>query len=1176
MVDSGSTDEFINTSLVRSLSLPTVSIPPIELKLFDGTSNTYLTETVDIPVSFPSGESMTIPCYVTPLDPSCNMVLGYNWLTRYNPSINWVLNSITFPPALLADPDPTSSAQSATLPEQPLEQTLSDPPTPTPTSVPSISMINASAFVRACKLSGSQSFSLHLSDLSVSARSSDISDSAPDLSHIPEEYHDFADVFSKVKADALPPHRPYDMKIDLEEGASPPIGPMYQISPTEQQALRDFIDEHVRIGFIRPSKSPHGAPVLFVRKKDGSLRLCVDFRGLNKITKKDRYPIPLVSDLLSTAGKARIYTALDLRHAYHLVRIAEGDEWKTAFRTRYGSFEWMVMPFGLSNAPSVFQRFINDIFSDLLDVTVVVYLDDILIYSDNSADHKKHVREVFRRLRKHGLYCRPDKCQFSVDTINYLGFVLSPSGLKMDEAKVKTIQDWPEPRKVKDIQSFLGFANFYRRFISDYSDIVVPLTRLTRKGVSWNFSDAARKAFNELKTAFTKAPVLSHFIPDRPLIVETDASDYALGAILSIRTEDNEVHPVAFHSRTFTPPELNYDTHDKELLAIFEAFKVWRHYLEGPTSPIDVVTDHKNLEYFSTTKVLTRRQARWSEYLSQFNFVIRFRPGRLGTKPDSLTRRWDVYPKGGNSDYASVNPDNCRPVFTQEQLSVSLRATGLLEPVLRAAVVMDTTKLHSDILSALPSDPLFQAHCKEPRPRWSMDSDKFLRHDSKIYVPDSDNLRLRILQQSHDHILAGHPGQNKTLSLIQRDYTWPNIRDFVKKYCKSCTTCMRSKPQRHKPYGLLKQLPIPERPWNSISMDFIETLPISDNSDAILVIVDRLTKQSIFIPTTSACTSEDLAKLFVIHVFSKHGVPEHATSDRGPEFVSRFFRSLGEALNMKLHFTSGYHPEGDGQTERTNQTLEQYLRIFCNYQQDNWSDLLPLAEFAYNNAPSATTGISPFFANKGYHPNITVHPERDLASDRACNFVTDLDELHKELKATIAEAQVRYKASADLRRTPAPNFQVGQQVFVKAKFIRTTRPSKKLSEKFLGPFTIIARPGTHSFTLRLPDTMRGVHPVYHVSMLEPATPDEIPNRTQPPPPPIEVEGETEYEIAEIVDSKLDQRRACKLLYLVRWYGYEDTDEEFSWLPATELDHAQEAIADFHKSYPTKPGPLSHL
>ena len=305
---------------------------------------------------------------------------------------------------------------------------------------------------------------------------------------------------------------------------------------------------------------------------------------------------------------------------------------------------------------------------------------------------------------------------------------------------------------------------------------------------------------------------------------------------------------------------------------------------------------------------------------------------------------------------------------------------------------MDIEQLQQDILSAQKSDD----HCINilsqlrtnsadkstcnPVLRWSIDGQELLRYDDRIWVPDSDNLRLQVLLNNHDHPIAGHYGQNKMLELIWRDYTWPGLRTFVKAYCKSCTACARSKAPRHRPYGNLRQLPIPKKPWNSISIDFIEQLPSSSGYTSILVIVDRLSKQAIFIPTYDTITSVQLAQLFILHVFSKHGVPSHVTSDRGTEFVSHFFRSLGKALNMKLHFTSGYHPEGDGQTERTNQTLEQYLRIYCNYQQDNWDGLLPITEFAFNNAPSATTGISPFFANKGYHPNITVHPEQDLSS----------------------------------------------------------------------------------------------------------------------------------------------------------------------------------------------------
>ena len=475
---------------MQHLNIPLTSISLLELKLFDGMSNSIITQSLELLVIFDSGESMTISLYVTLLDPSCSVVLGYNWLTCYNLLIDWVLGSIIFRPQVL-DPlslSPTSSARAAQLSLQKAPDTLG---APIPLdSVPCISLINAATFAHACKLPGTQSFQIHLSDSVLSTHSVSVTDE-PDLSHIPDDYQDFADVFSKQKAHTLAPHHPYDLKIDLEEGASPPVGAIYSLSQSELCTLWEFIDKHLWIGFIWPSKSPHGAPILFICKKDGSLRLCVDFRGLNKISKKDHYLLPFISDLLSTVGKACLYTTIDLCHAYHLVRITEGNEWKMAFCTCYGSFKWCVMPFGLTNAPAAFQRFMNDIFSDLLDVNVTVYLDDILIYSDDPAEHKQHVCEVLCCLQKHGLYARPDKCQFSVNSIKYLGFILSKDGLKMDPTKVQTIQDWPKPRKVKDIQSFLGFANFYRRFISEYSNIVVPLTRLTRKGVAWNFTEDA-------------------------------------------------------------------------------------------------------------------------------------------------------------------------------------------------------------------------------------------------------------------------------------------------------------------------------------------------------------------------------------------------------------------------------------------------------------------------------------------------------------------------------------------------------------------------------------------------------------------------------------------------------------------------------------------------------------
>ena len=1193
LLDCGSDHCFIDNSFVNKHELPLYSVGPYRLRYLNGSSST-ITQGIQLRIKFPTGEIHLQEFLVTILDSPCDMVLGYNWLHQFNPLIDWTVKSLSFrrtPSLGLSTPVPSmetlnptiesvSASHSQTIPllevpESPIGNLTSSIPSQTPL----VSLISAAAYACAIRQKGSIQYTIRTQPSDVHGRSSGVS--PIDLEGLPSEYRDYADVFNEQKASFLAPHRgEYDLHIETENNEVPPIGHIYSLSQPELIALREFIDENLKSGFIYPSKSTHGAPILFVKKKDGSLRLCVDYRGLNRLTRKDRYPLPLITDLLDAPAKARVYTKLDLRHAYHLLRIAEGDEPKTAFRTRYGSFEWRVMPFGLTNAPAAFQRFVNSIFADLLDVCVVVYLDDILIYSDSPEEHTKHVQEVLRRLREQGLYCKLSKCEFSITTCEYLGYILSSDGLKMSSEKVQAIQDWPVPRKVKDIQSFLGFCNFYRRFIPSYSNITIPLTRLTRSKVKWNWSEAAQKAFDTLKEAFGKPSILHHWEPNRQITVETDASDYAIASILSITSEDGEIYPVAFRSRSLTPPELNYDVHDKELLAIYDAFKHWRHYLEGSPIPIDVVTDHKNLEYFSTTKVLTRRQVRWSEFLSPFNMVIRFRPGKLGAKPDALTRRWDVYPKEGDNTYAKVNPHNFRPVFTNEQLQSSLRATYLEEPVLRAAVVMDTVTLHSEIREALPTDPEtakgLSAVKNKTSPRWSLDEDGLLKLDNRIYVPrvggTSDSLRIKVLQNLHDHILAGHFGQNRTLDLVRRTYVWPELRTFVRDWCRSCVHCKRNKKPRHRPYGLLKPLPVPERPWHSISADFITDLPNSNGYNSILVIVDRASKQGIFIPCDKHITSVDVAQLFLVHVFAKHGIPTHVTSDRDKDFVAQFMKSLGELLNIEFHYTSGYHPEADGQTERANQTLEQYIRMYCNYQQDDWDRLLPFAEFAYNNAPNASTGITPFFANKGYHPSVTIHPEKEVASSYAKDFVVNLQELHTFLKEQITEAQAQFKETADRKRAPVPNYNIGDKAFILAKFIKTTRPTPKFSETYLGPFEIIAKPSTHAFTFRLPQHLRSIHPVFHVSQIEPHTPNPFPERSESPPPPIRLEDGDEYELKAILDSKLDRRYRVKLRYYVEWEGYEGTDEQYSWIGADDIGKADELLSEFHKRYPNKPGP----
>ena len=356
-------------------------------------------------------------------------------------------------------------------------------------------------------------------------------------------------------------------------------------------------------------------------------------------------------------------------------------------------------------------------------------------------------------------------------------------------------------------------------------------------------------------------------------------------------------------------------------------------------------------------------------------------------------------------------------------------------------------------------------------------------------------------------------------------------------------------------------------------MDFIEQLPASGGFTAILVVIDRLSKQAVFIPCDDNVNSERLARMFLQHVFSKHGVPQHISSDRGAEFTSRFFRSLAEALDIKIHYTSGHHPEANGQVERVNQTLEQYLRLYCAYHQDDWAELLPIAEFSYNNTPSESTGVSPFFATKGFHPDMTVHPERDLASVRARDFTVDIDELHVMLREQIRHAQAKYSEQANNRRTPPPDFAVGSQVYVSTEHLRLSRPTRKLAERFIGPVTIIGRAGSQSFQVKLPAELKSVHPVFHVSQLEPFIPDAFPGRVQPPPPPDKVDDHDEFTVKKVLDSRVNKRfkRIPSLSYYVQWEGYEGTEEEFTWEPSNHLSNSAEFIEDFHAAHPDRPG-----
>ncbi|THC87561.1 hypothetical protein EYZ11_012993 [Aspergillus tanneri] len=1034
---------------------------------------------------------------------------------------------------------------------------------------------------------------------------------------IPAIYKEFEDVFSEENAGILPAHADHDHAIDIQPGKEPPYRPIYPLSESELAVLRRYIEAALEKGWIRPSKSPAGAPIIFVPKSDGTLRLCVDYRGLNEITVKNRYPLPLVSETMDRLAGAKIYTKLDLRDAYHRIRIKKGDEWKTAFRTRYGHFEYTVMPFGLANAPATFQSYINRALSNLLDHCCVVYLDDILIYSQSEEEHVEHVTAVLERLRQFGLYAKLSKCSFHVKSVEYLGFIITPSGIQMEESRVATIQAWPEPTTVREIMIFLGFANFYRRFIEGYSRIALPLTQLTRgeqggrSKRQWflnqrlELPEDARVAFNKLKSAFSSAPLLSHYDPRNRTRVETDASGFAISAIISQLQDDNEWHPVAFFSRKMTDSERRYDTHDQELLAIIEAFKVWRHYLEGSGEPIVVKSDHANLSGFMrpTLKRLNGRQARWVELLSAFDFHIEHRPG-VKNPADAPSRRPDYLPSADEVSDASLLPTLRSKLKLAMGKSHWDDAPNELKTAWAGIMALDTeggskqlNKMSSDAHISMGS---MHAHVDKNAPvdedcaagvtrildtwvpriyvrkvigsesAYSSIEESMVDYLCKLH---QENREVRDIKRKVDRKLGdyGSPawgiGENgllrgkRTLEAVERKYYWHGMRGDVLDYVKTCDICQRIQVHRHAPYGKLEPLPVPEQPGEVLTLDFITGLPPSSPSisaspggtesyDAILVVVDALTKFALYIPCNKDISAPELAHLVYQKVVPMFGNPKRWVSDRGSLFTSSYWSTLCYCLGSKRKLSTAFHPQTDGQTERQNQTLEYYLRAYASFLQDDWVDWLPMAQVTYNAAIHSSTKTSPHEALMGFVPSlrINVDPDPTGHAPAALERATQLKEKRSLVKDALEKAQKAMARQYNKRRIDR-QFKIGDQVMLRAKNVSTVRPNAKLDHRQLGPFSIIDAWGNQSYKLQLPPKYRRLHPVFHVSLLEPY--HERPGQWSRPPP-IPINGEEEWEVDQILEEKRD--KSGNISYLVRWKGYPPDDD--TWEPRSHVEDTE--------------------
>ncbi|GKC96566.1 putative reverse transcriptase domain-containing protein [Tanacetum coccineum] len=769
---------------------------------------------------------------------------------------------------------------------------------------------------------------------------------------------EFSEVFPEDLPDLLLV-RQVKFQIDLMPRATLVARAPYRLAPLEMQELSDQLQELADRGFIRPSTSPWGAPVLFVKKKDGSFRMC-----------------------------------------YHQLRVWDEDIPKTAFRTRYGHYEFQVMPFGLTNAPAVFMDLMNRVCKPYLDKFVIVFIDDILIYSRNKEEHEDHLRIILELLKKEKLYAKFSKCDFWISTVQFLGHVIDSRGIHVDPAKIKAVKDWASPTTPTEIRQFLGLAGYYQRFIEGFLKIAKPLTELTQKNKKYIWGENQESAFQLLKQKLCEAPILALPEGNNDFVIYCDASHQGLGAVLMQREK-----VIAYASRQLKPHEENYTTHDLELGAV--------HILDQ--------------------KELNMRQRRWLELLADYDCEIRYHPGKANVVADALSRKERIKP---------------------------LRV--------RALVMTLHPKLPSQILKA------------------------------QTEVIKEENIK-------------------------------------VKAECQ-------------KPSGLLIQPEIPTWKWERITMDFVTKLPkTSSGHDTIWVIVDRLTKSAHFIPTKATDSMETLTRLYIKEIVSRHGVPISIISDRDSHFTSRFWQSMQNALGTQLDMSTAYHPETDGQSERTIQTLEDMLRACVIDFGKGWERHLPLVEFSYNNSYHACIKVAPFEALYGRKCRSPVcWAEVGDVQLTGPEIIHETTKKIVQIRQRLQAARDRQRSYANVRRKPL-EFQIRDRVMLKVsprKGVIRFGKRGKLNPRYIRPFKILKRVGPVAYTLELPEELSNVHNTFHVSNLKKCLSDEslvIPMKE------LRLDDKLNFveEPIEIMDREVKQLRQSRIpIVKVRWNSKRGP--EFTW------------------------------
>lgn len=802
----------------------------------------------------------------------------------------------------------------------------------------------------------------------------------------------------------------------------------------------------------------------------------------------------------------------------------------------------------------------NSIFNDVIDIFMVIYLDDLLIYSDSYEEHINHLEIVLSRLQDHELYVGKSKFELFTQKTEFLGLDLGVDGISVGDERKRIVREWPRPSNLTELRGFIGLLQFFRRFIKDFSHIAAPLTNLTRKGSGIHrWDDECTLAFKSLKDLLCTSPIMQPPNWDLPFRCHIDASELAVGGTLTQLDEQGHDHAVAYFSKRLSTAEENYSANDRELLGLVYFLKRFRCYLEG--SEFEVVTDNQVLKHFFSKQDLSRREARWLEFLSHFGITeLTLERGKVHILGDTLSRA----PHAPQLDDLEVNNIHTFSFGMSAQYSTHIENDPTFGPVWKA------------LNGTFPDDKIQRGRINRLLPSFKLDQGKLI-YDNKICIPRCQVKE--ILSMAHDSRSSGHFAYNKTLSRLSRVH-WRNKTRDVQAYCAGCVTCQQFKDNRVKPLGEPQPIPLPERRWGSVAMDFITHLPVTPRGfNSITTIVDRFSRRVHFMPSKDTDTALDTARSFFNEVFRLHGLPDSIISDRDPKFTSAFWEHLMKMCDIKLRRSSSHHPQTDGSSEIMNRLVEKYLRCYCSLNQHDWDSLLPTAEFAFNSSRLEATGYTPFELDLGWNPSSPL----DMLTSAPSDTVQSVDVLRKTLQSSLIDARFSHemaqaRQSANNAQNYRPHsYRPGDFVWLNKKYftdiVYRSQLSKKLGARRFGPFRILELVGKNAVRLDLPTSIRA-HNVVHVEHTKPHVtqpPDISTERTPKAQLHFDEHGDQVIEIGAI----LGHKRKSNTFYFLALPANSPTHDA-SWQPLKDFVDDDGTITAALHCYIVRNGILPHL